>query len=113
MKCACKADLFKKSYPDGVGKSASPGGFWNAFKTHTKIAAEYNCVAPDGKRETVTGTHTASYWTDSDDTLVAKGVEIETRRNQLLTVIKTPEANWFDPAQSDVPELQAWARENG
>ncbi|MED5465671.1 MAG: hypothetical protein VX699_13560 [Myxococcota bacterium] len=113
MKCACKADLYSKSYPDGIGQSASPGGFWNVFKKHTKIEAEYECVAPNGKRETVTGTHTASYWTDSDDTLVAKGVEVYSRKNQLLDVIKTAKANWFNPATSDVPELQEWARKNG
>jgi hypothetical protein len=113
MKCACKANLFSKTYPDGIGESTSPGGFWNAFKTHTKIEAEYECVAPDGKKETVTGTHTASYWIDTDDTLVARGVEVHSRHNQLLDIIKTAEAKWFNPAKSDVPELKEWARKNG
>ena len=113
MKCNCKADLFSKSYPDGIGKSDSPGGFWNAFKTHTKIKAEYDCVAADGTKETVTGSHTASYWSDNDDTLVAWGVDVESKYNQLLNIVKTVKAESFDPLKSDVPELKEWARKNG
>ena len=113
MKCLCKADLFSKTYPDGVGQSASPGGFWNAFKTHTKIKADYECKAANGKQETVTGTHTSSYWTDHDDALVAWGVDVNSKYNQLLNIVKTVDVDWFDPKTSDVPELKEWARKNG
>ena len=113
MKCLCKANLFNKTYPEGVGQSDSPGGFLNAFKTHTKIQAEYECKTANGKQETVTGTHTSSYWSDHDHALVAWGVDVKSRYNQLLNIVKTANADWFDPMGSDVPELKEWARKNG
>jgi len=108
MRCKCKADLFSKEYPNGF----SGRSIFNGFRKSTDIKTDYTCVARDGKTEIVTGTHHVDYFTENDNTLLAWGAEVYTRRTPTLRVEKTVKAHWFDPARSKVPELKEWAKKN-
>ncbi len=106
---ACKADIYSKTYPEGVGGGRSWRNLWRA---QVPIACEYTCTKGD-QTVKVKGTHKVSYWSDSDSTLSCIGVDYRTQWVNAgpgyAREVAMPHPRVFVGDDAAAPELRALA----
>lgn len=100
----CQALPASKTYPKG-----QTGRTWYGAKK-IEVQCDYTCTSENFPTMTLTGTRTVTFLSEAGYELSCYGIRYEQRYNNYKAafVYLPMETTWFNPAKSDVKELEGW-----